>query len=339
MAIYESKGKQSDTLSQYSLHLTEQHLYGSSRLGIVNRVLDLRKDSSTTSLIRKFVRGNKRYELSNHLGNVLATISDKKLGESRGSDTVLYYRAEVINAQDYYPFGMIMPGRGGRATRASFSADETGTRVVEASPEYSAPRTAGSPSVYLGLNMIVFEPGFTTPPGDHFTTLVGDSARTYSGGGTLESSNAWVASSDGSYRYGFNGKENDNDVKGIEGSQQDYGMRIYDPRVGRFLSVDPLSGEYPWNSTYAFAENDVIRSIDVDGAEKHVQTFAYSVSNGETVAKVISNDYKQPAGTSNVYTMLGGKPTTTEETVAQGFVSANKLPAGGTFSFSFLTRD
>ena len=44
--------------------------------------------------------------------------------------------------------------------------------------------------------------------------------------------------SSGSYRYGFNGKENDNDAKGT-GNQQDYGMRIYDPRLGRFLSVDP----------------------------------------------------------------------------------------------------
>ena len=33
----------------------------------------------------------------------------------------------------------------------------------------------------------------------------------------------------------------------------------------RFLSVDPLAKSYPWNSTYAFAENDVIRSIDLDG--------------------------------------------------------------------------
>jgi hypothetical protein len=32
------------------------------------------------------------------------------------------------------------------------------------------------------------------------------------------------------YRYGFNGKENDNEVKG-EGNQQDYGMRIYDPNT------------------------------------------------------------------------------------------------------------
>ena len=46
------------------------------------------------------------------------------------------------------------------------------------------------------------------------------------------------------YRYGFNGKENDNEVKG-EGNQQDYGMRIYDPRLGRFLSVDPLARDYP----------------------------------------------------------------------------------------------
>ncbi len=41
------------------------------------------------------------------------------------------------------------------------------------------------------------------------------------------------------YRYGFNGKESDDEIKG-EGNQQDYGMRIYDTRLGRFLSVDPL---------------------------------------------------------------------------------------------------
>ncbi|MFM7857270.1 MAG: hypothetical protein ACKO96_36460 [Flammeovirgaceae bacterium] len=34
------------------------------------------------------------------------------------------------------------------------------------------------------------------------------------------------------------------------------------------LSVDPLTKEFPWNSPYAFAENDVIRSIDLEGAEK-----------------------------------------------------------------------
>ena len=69
------------------------------------------------------------------------------------------------------------------------------------------------------------------------------------------------------YRYGFNGKENDNEVKG-QGNELDYGMRIYDPRAGKFLSVDPLAREYSWNSPYAYAENDVIRSVDIDGLEK-----------------------------------------------------------------------
>jgi RHS repeat-associated protein len=66
-----------------------------------------------------------------------------------------------------------------------------------------------------------------------------------------------------SYRFGFNGKENDDETQ-----TQDYGMRIYDFRLGKFLSVDPLTQSYPWNSTYAFAENDVISCIDLDGLEK-----------------------------------------------------------------------
>lgn len=69
-----------------------------------------------------------------------------------------------------------------------------------------------------------------------------------------------------SYRYGFNGKENDNEVKG-EGNQQDYGMRIYDPRLGKFLSVDPLSGQYPFYTPYQFAGNKPIWAVDIDGLE------------------------------------------------------------------------
>jgi RHS repeat-associated protein len=96
----------------------------------------------------------------------------------------------------------------------------------------------------------------------------------------------------GDYRYGFNGKENDNEVKG-EGNQQDYGMRIYDPRAGRFLSVDPLSKSYPWNSTYAFAENSPILNVDLDGGEKmpyydlpkHASATEIKVINKTTVYK------------------------------------------------------
>ncbi len=72
--------------------------------------------------------------------------------------------------------------------------------------------------------------------------------------------------SSGGYRYGFNGKENDNEVKG-EGNQQDYGMRIYDGRIGKFLSVDPLTKSFPQLTSYQFASNSPISNIDLDDGE------------------------------------------------------------------------
>ena len=44
-------------------------------------------------------------------------------------------------------------------------------------------------------------------------------------------------------------------------------MRIYDPRVGRFLSVDPISKDYPELTPYQFASNTPIAATDIDGLE------------------------------------------------------------------------
>jgi len=127
------------------------------------------------------------YELSNHLGNVLTTVSDRKFGHKSGSLND-YYTADVVSASDYYPFGMEMPNR-----------------------TYSSP----------------------------------------------------------TYRYGFNGKEKDNEAKG-EGNQLDYGMRVSDPRLGRFLSVDPLTPKYPELTPYQFASNMPIAAVDLDGLEAKI---------------------------------------------------------------------
>ena len=125
----------------------------------------------------------------------MATITDKKTGvddgvyDANGQQTsnaqdgnIDYYTAEVLTANDYYPFGMQMPGR------------------------------------------------------------------SYSNGSE--------------YRYGFNGKEKD-----AETITQDYGMRIYDERLGRFLSTDPLSKGYPMLTPYQYASNNPILNIDLDGLE------------------------------------------------------------------------
>ncbi|ACU62217.1 RHS repeat-associated core domain-containing protein [Chitinophaga pinensis] len=138
--------------------------------------------------------------------------------------------------------------------------------------------------------------------------------------------------SSGGYRYGFNGKENDDEVKG-EGNQQDYGMRVYDPRIGKFLSVDPLSVEYPWNSTYAFAENDVIRSIDLDGAEKRVKTYSYTMSGGKTVLTVTDNVWKQQ---TDISIHLLGAPQTDKQIAAHSAITYQKVPKPDNGSFAFF---
>ena len=73
--------------------------------------------------------------------------------------------------------------------------------------------------------------------------------------------------SGGGYRYSFQGQEKDDEVKG-EGNSINYKYRMHDPRVGRFFAVDPLAPEYPWNSVYAFSENRVIASIELEGLEE-----------------------------------------------------------------------
>jgi RHS repeat-associated protein len=92
------------------------------------------------------------------------------------------------------------------------------------------------------------------------------------------------------YRYGFNGKENDNEVKG-EGNQQDYGMRIYDPRLGRFLSTDPLSKSFPWYSPYQFAGNMPIAAIDLDGEEQKIMINWHDVNGKVTQTKIVKGDF------------------------------------------------
>lgn len=54
----------------------------------------------------------------------------------------------------------------------------------------------------------------------------------------------------------------------VGGNTVAYKYRFHDPQLGRFLSVDPLKDDYPWNSAYAFSENQVIAYIELEGLEK-----------------------------------------------------------------------
>jgi RHS repeat-associated protein len=66
------------------------------------------------------------------------------------------------------------------------------------------------------------------------------------------------------YRYSFNGMETDDEVKG-EGNSYDFGARIMDPRIGRWLSCDRFAGKAAELTPFRFAGNVPIVYIDPDG--------------------------------------------------------------------------
>jgi RHS repeat-associated protein len=72
--------------------------------------------------------------------------------------------------------------------------------------------------------------------------------------------------SEGEYRYGFQGQEKDDEVKG-EGNSINYKYRMHDARIGRFFAVDPLAGKFPFYSTYSFSGNRVLDAAEFEGLE------------------------------------------------------------------------
>jgi RHS repeat-associated protein len=135
----------------------EQHLYGSSRLGLLRPEVSW---SSAPPAIPHFAStrllryGTKRYEVNDHLGDVRASISDRRQFSSPIFDPV------ITDATDYFPFGAQLRGS------------------VGALPKF---------------------------------------------------------------RYGFNGKEADRSGEMGSLTHYDYGFRIYNPGIGKFLSMDPLT--------------------------------------------------------------------------------------------------
>lgn len=172
--------------SSLSYSLSERDIYGMDKLGIERTPLQL-IGAIPISQIDTFSRylGFKQYELQNFSDNVIVTISDRKIPRPDVSLTYIdHYEADVLSSTDYYPFGMIEPGR-------------------------------------------------------NFNSSV--------------------------YKYGFNNKIKDDEIYG-NNNEYDLGNRIYDPRLGRFLTVDPLAS-YEYNkSNYSYSGNSPISSLDVDGA-------------------------------------------------------------------------
>jgi len=107
------------------------------------------------------------------------------------------------------------------------------------------------------------------------------SAQGYESGGSLLPGRNYSSSS---YAYGFNGMRKDDEINGATGTSYDFGARLYDPRVGRWLAIDPLASEYASSSPYGFAMGNPIFYVDHDGKEvvafdKASQTLVLSVAS------------------------------------------------------------
>jgi RHS repeat-associated protein len=193
-----------------SIHLDEWDLYGTSRLGtrkqdknfdpvlLASRNYEWINNTVSGEYIlplqsidpRKYrILGAKTFELTNHLGNVITTISDRKLMVQDATNTgfVHHYTPEILSIGEQYAFGMNMPGR---------------TYSVE------------------------------------------------------------------NYKYGFNGKENQDELLG-EANGQDFGARMYDARVARWWGLDEKLSKKASFSPFLFGANNPIIFVDPDGKAEY----------------------------------------------------------------------
>jgi RHS repeat-associated protein len=253
MATYTVDTASTTVTPSTNLQNYDVHLYGSSRLGTLYRGIGATTNYTPPENLF-FERGNKQYELTNHLGNVLATISDKKKGyDTTGDGQVDYFLADTRQATDYHPGGMAMIGR--IATYNLFG-----------------------------------------------------------------------------YKYGFGGTLKNDEVSG-NGNQYDFGSRIYDPRLGRFLSTDPMESKRANLSPYNFASNNPINRIDPDGNDDihfHRLVVSRYIPNGHGGKKIVFEIYRwssvTPNNSPNSYTLhkynVDGQPngtSTNREPVSTSF--------------------
>ena len=85
-------------------------------------------------------------------------------------------------------------------------------------------------------------------------------------------------------RYKYIGKERDEET-----GLYYYGARYYAAWIGRFVSVDPLADTFNWLTPYAYAENQPISFLDLDGFQKIYFQKEYR-ETWKKVLKVLKSD-------------------------------------------------
>jgi len=120
------------------------------------------------------------------------------------------------------------------------------------------------------------------------------------------------------YRYGFQGQEMDDELKG-EGNSLNYTYRMHDPRVGRFFAVDPLAPQYPHNSPYAFSENSTIAFVELEGLER------YFAADGSSLGQSINGGNEMRIATEyTVYKYVDEKNKSQTGYIVTNYINIDK---------------
>jgi len=157
-------------------------------------------------------------------------------------------------------------------------------------------RSNNTPAEYTAANSITFTGEYEDGGTDEYMAYIIDPNNLQSSSPADNSSDAnsnVTGSSDEGYRYGFNGKEKDNDIYG-EGNAYNFDNRIQDPRLGRWFSLDPLQKKYPDESNYAFTSDNPIIYKDADGKDKYYTlTIIYENGSKSILTKDIDKNYSE----------------------------------------------
>nr|WP_299205687.1 RHS repeat-associated core domain-containing protein [uncultured Brumimicrobium sp.] len=382
-------------------YLSDRNIYGSSRLGSLRDTVNM---FIPTNLPSYGVVGNRNYELSNHLGNVLAVVNDIVYPISDDSTTILSYEVGLSMVSDYSPFGVQLDGRTIQNEMYSPVSNDTSSQTTPIiaeiyKNEFDSPPATTNP--YTGatttLDGNLSNPVWTSSTGDftnynstgagsgksiaiqnaspdtsyvtlsldvdsgylfditsysfaHRSSSTGyDSYKLVVNGIEIGTGSIYVASSGstlqstgvvnvsnvvsgvtgtvnvvlklygglhgstgtfrmddfilngytqeentgngsgngyvvmGGYRYGFQGQEMDDEISG-SGNSIDFGARMYNPRIGRWFSLDPFAAEYPSFSDYSAMANNPILNIDKDGEKIYIY-YTTKDENGKTINK------------------------------------------------------
>src|SRR3989338_2851283 len=296
MAIYDVTMNNYDPDDEINIaENSEQIIYGAGRIGVIkpDKVTYTNQMSlAPEGPIWENELGRKNYELTNHLGNVNAVITDRKTvngsytgfsfassveGWAAGADASVSQSGGLLNVST-------TPGSNNSAYKVMTTTvgehyivtvkANKGTTTLADGEASTISFTAISTSTAL-----IIQPLLTTGSHTFSIDTVGFTPKSVYEATVIMKSDYYPFgmqmpgrfSNTGDYRFGYNGMEKDPEMKG-DGNSYTTEFMQYDPRLGRWMSLDPLMLMFPEQSPYCAFDNNPVLFID---------PYGLSATNGE----------------------------------------------------------